>query len=124
MAAGRRLPVAALAFALAAAASSWNPLSAPFGLLVGLGAAIVAIRGLAARPRRALSGAALAVALAAAIASAWILALTAGVARDQGAVVVPAPSAAEVKRDLDEAAERTRAARERAEAERRRVDGG
>ena len=35
-AARSRLPVAALGFAAAAALSSWNPLSAPFGLAVGL----------------------------------------------------------------------------------------
>jgi hypothetical protein len=124
MAAGRRLPLAALGFALAAAASSWNPLSAPFGLVVGLVAAVLAIRALAAHGSRPVAGTALAVALGAAIGSAWVLALTAGVSRDQGEVVVPAPSPAEVKRELDAAAERARAARERAEAERRRLEGG
>jgi hypothetical protein len=123
MAAGRRLPLAALGFALAAAASAWNPLAAPFGLIVGLAAAVLAVRALAGSGRPLLSGAALAVALAAAVGSAWVLALTAGVARDEGQVVVSAPPPEVVQRDLDEAAARTRAARERAEAERRRLGG-
>jgi hypothetical protein len=124
MAEGRRLPIAALTFALAAALSSWNPLAAPFGLVVGLGAAVLSVRALTGNGRRLLSGVALVLALGAAVASALVLALTAGVARDEGAVVVPVPAAGEVERDLDAAAERTRAARERAEAERRRLVEG
>jgi hypothetical protein len=122
MAAGRRLPLAALAFALAAAASSWNPLSAPFGVVVGLVAAILAVRALAGGTRRVLPGVALALALGAAIASAWVLALTAGLAREEGQPVVQVPAPADVARDLDAARERTRAARERADAERRRLE--
>lgn len=121
MAEGRRLPLAALGFAIAAVLSSWNPLAAPFGLVVGLGAAILAVRALAGNGRRALAGVALVLALGAAVGSALVLALTAGVARDEGAVVVPVPAPGEVERDLDRAAERTRSARERAEAERRRL---
>jgi hypothetical protein len=123
MAAGRRLPFAALGFALAAAASAWTPLAAPFGLLVGLASAVLALRALAVPGRRGVAGAALAVALAASVGSAWVLALTAGLARDEGEVVVPAPSRDELDRDLDQAAARTKAARARAEAERARLEG-
>jgi len=123
MAAGRRLPLAALGFAVAAALSAWNPLAAPFGLVVGLAAAVLALRALMDPQRRAWSAAALAIALGAAVASAFVLALTAGVVRDTGEVVVAAPAPEEVARELDAAAARTRAARERAEAERRKLEG-
>ncbi len=38
-----RLPAVALGFALAAALSSWNPLSAPFALVVGVAALVLAL---------------------------------------------------------------------------------
>ena len=44
MAARPRLAWAALGFGLAALASSWNPAAAPFGLAVGLAAAVLAVR--------------------------------------------------------------------------------
>jgi hypothetical protein len=122
MAAGRRLPFAALGFAVAAALSAWNPLSAPFGLLVGLVAAALSLRALTLPTRRRWSVAALVVALGAAVGSAFVLALTAGVVRDTGEVVVSAPSPDEVTKELDAAEARTRAARERAEAERRKLE--
>ncbi|HET8542059.1 MAG TPA: hypothetical protein VFL83_19435 [Anaeromyxobacter sp.] len=112
-----RLPVAALGFAAAAALSSWNPLSAPFGLAVGLASLALAVRALRAGYARRPSAAAVALAAAAIVASAVVLALTAGVGRDLGGepVVVVRPGVA--RGDLDAAAERTRAARERARRE-------
>lgn len=112
-----RRPVAALGFALAAALSSWNPLSAPFGLAVGLAALGLGIAALRSGASRKASVAAIALAALAALGSALVLALTAGVGRDLGGepvvAVPPGVSAAE----LDAAAERTREARERARRE-------
>jgi hypothetical protein len=123
--AAHRLPFAALGFAIAAALSSWNPLSAPFGVVVGLAAAVLALRASLVRERRAVSLTALSVALAAAIASGFVLARTAGVGRrGPGETIVTAPSGDEVKAELDEAAERTRAARERASRELQNVEKG
>jgi hypothetical protein len=113
-----RLPFAALGFALAAALSSWNPLAAPFGLVVGLVAALLSVRALARAERRLVAAGALAVSLVAAVTSAVVLALTAGVGRELGGTpVVAAPGREDVARELDEAAERTRAGRERARKE-------
>jgi hypothetical protein len=113
-----RLPFAALAFALAAALSSWNPLAAPFGLVVGLVSLVLSIRALRRPGRRAVAGAALAASVLAVAASALVLALTAGVGRDlAGTPVVQTPGRADVARELDQAAEQTRAARERAQRE-------
>jgi hypothetical protein len=112
------LAFAALGFALAAAFSSWNPISAPFGLFVGVGAGVAAFRALRGGGRKVLSGAALALSVGAVVASALVLALTAGVGRELGGTpVVPVPPRDEVNQELDRAAERTRAARERARAE-------
>jgi hypothetical protein len=113
-----RLPFAALGFAVAAALSSWNPLSAPFGLVVGLGALVLAVRAFLRGGARALSGGAFALALAAVVASALVLALTAGVGRElRGDPIVPVPRRDDVAAELDQARERTRPARERARAE-------
>jgi hypothetical protein len=117
--AGRnRLPFAALGFGLAALLSSWNPLAAPFGLVVGLAAAVLSARALRRPTRRAISASALAASLVAAVASAVVVALTAGVGRElRGTPIVPVPSREDVAAELDAAAERTRAARERARGE-------
>jgi hypothetical protein len=107
-----------LGFALAAALSSWNPLAAPFGLVVGLASLALSIRALRRPGRRAVAAAALATSILAVSASAVVLALTAGVGRELGGTpVVEAPDRADVTRELDQAAERTRAARERAQRE-------
>jgi hypothetical protein len=121
--AGRpRLSWAGLGFGLAALAASWNPAAAPFGLAVGLGAALVAVRALRAGPRRRVAAAGLAAALAAVAVSALVLALTAGVGRQAGqTTLVPQATPAEVGQALDEAAARTREARERARAELERL---
>lgn len=119
-----RLPFAALGFAAAAALSSWNPLSAPFGLLVGLAALLLAVRALARGGRRAVSAGALAVSLVAVIASALVLALTAGVGRELGGEpIVPVPPRGDVNAELDAAKERTRPARERARSELDALEG-
>lgn len=117
-----RLAWAALGFGLAALASSWNPAAAPFGLATGLGAAVVAVRALRAGGRRKVAAAGLACAVAAVAVAGLVLALTAGVGRQAGqGTLVPQPSAAEVGAALDEAAARSREARERAAAELERV---
>lgn len=112
-----RLPVAALGFAAAAALSSWNPLSAPFGLAVGLAALFLGVRALRAGRVRWASIAAIALAAAAALGSTLVLALTAGVGRDLGGQPVVAVPPGVAEKDLDAAAERTRASRERARQE-------
>lgn len=113
-----RLPVAALAFGLAAAFSSWNPLGAPFGLVVGLAAAVIALRASARGARKPLWIGALVVSLAAAVLSAVVLARTAGIGRRPGEqAIVSVPKQEEVDAQLDAAEERTRASRERAAKE-------
>ena len=78
-----RRAVVALAFALAALAASWSPLAAPFGLLTGLGAAV--------------------------------LARTAGLGGlGRQAVPTPVPGEKATGQRLDEAAEQSRASRDRA----------
>ena len=108
----------ALAFAVAAVAASWSPLAAPFGLLTGLGAGVLALRA-----RREAGGAAwvaLALGLLGSGGSAWVLARTAGLGRSaHQAPAVPALGERETSRRLDAAAEQSRAARERAQ---RQVD--
>jgi predicted PurR-regulated permease PerM len=121
---GDRLPVAALGFGVAAALSSWNPLSAPFAVVVGIAALVLGVRALrAAGRRRGVAIAAVAVAFVAVVAGAVVLALTAGVGRELGGTpVVQLPAGEEVSSELDRAAERTRAARERARAELDRLE--
>jgi hypothetical protein len=112
------LAAAALAFAIAAAVSSWNPLAAPFGLVVGLASLGLAVRALRRPSRRAVALSALVTAVVAVIASAVVLALSAGVGRGlAGAPVVTSPAREDVTAELDAADERTRAARERAQKE-------
>ena len=125
----RRRPGVALTFAAAAAFSAWNPLAAPLGLLVGLGAVALAVRalraphlrpepGAAGGPGRAVAAAALVLAVVAVLGSAWVLARTAGVGRGTGgADVVEAPAPGEGAKALDDAAGATREARGRARAE-------
>jgi hypothetical protein len=113
-----RLPHAALGFGLAALLSSWSPLSAPFGALVGLASLLLAVRAWRRAERRRVAAAAVAVSFAAVVASAVVLALTAGVGRElRGPPVVQSPAREEVRSELDREAERTRAARERARKE-------
>jgi hypothetical protein len=119
-----RLPFAALGFAAAAAFSSWNPLSAPFALVVGLASAVLAARALWRGGARVVAGGALALSIGAVAASALVLALTAGVGRElRGEAIVPVPGRADVTRDLDAASERTRPARERARSELETLEG-
>lgn len=119
-----RLAWAALGFGLAAALSSWNPLAAPFGLVVGIAAAVIALRALGRGVRRPIAAAGLALSVLAIAASAVVLAVSAGVGREPaGEAVVPAPPPAEVTRELDAAAGRSREARERARGELRAVEG-
>jgi hypothetical protein len=119
-----RLPIAALGFGLAAALSSWNPLSAPFGVLVGVPALLLGVRALRrAGERRAVPIAAVAISFVAVVASGLVLALTAGVGRELGGTpVVQPPAREEVRQELDRAAERTRAARDRARGELDRLE--
>ncbi len=125
MTSGRRRAVAAAGFGLAALISSWTPLAAPFGLVVGLVAAVLSVRALKRGADRRIAAMGLVLSLVAVGVSGVVLALTAGLGRDPaGAPVVPGPSAAEVDAELDAAAERTRAARERARGELEAVDGG
>ena len=118
MGAHDRLPFAALGFGIAAALSSWSPLSAPLGALVGLAALGIGVRAYRRSARRALSAVAMTISALAVVASAAVIALTAGVGRELGGTpVVEPPSRAEMTKELDQAAERTRAARERAQRE-------
>lgn len=122
---GKRLTFAAVAFALAALLSSWNPAAAPFGLLVGLSAVALSLRSLFLGGHRRLATAALTLALLAVAGSSLELALTAGVGRDaEGEPVVAGPSREEALKQLDESAEATRAARGRAREELSKVGGG
>lgn len=124
MAAGRRAWVAA-AFALAAVFSCWNPLAAPFGLLVGLCALVLSIRALSRGAGWRVAAVGLLLSLMAVVVSGLVLALTAGVGREPtGEPVVAGPPAAEVARQLDAAEEQTRAARGRARAELEATGGG
>jgi hypothetical protein len=116
-----RLPFAALGFAAAAAFSAWNPLSAPFGVIVGLAALALGVRAAvraAGRGRKLASAAAIVLALGAIGGGALVLSLTAGVGRDLGGEpIVPLPPRGTMSSELDAAAERTRPARERARTE-------
>jgi hypothetical protein len=112
-----RAPLVALAFALAAAFSAWNPLAAPFGLVVGLGAIVLSARALRAPRLRPAAWAALAVSILAALGSAIVLARTAGVGRGPGgADIVRTPAPAEVEASLGAAGGATKEARDRASA--------
>jgi hypothetical protein len=118
-AAGRGRARLALAFAVAALAASWNPIAAPFGFVVAIGAALLSIRSLRAGGRRRLTVAALCLSILAFVASGAILVATAGSVGTElsGERVVKGRSAEELDRALSEAASRTRAERERAARE-------
>jgi hypothetical protein len=105
-----------LAFALSALASSWNPLAAPIGLVVGIVSVVLAARALRAPSSRRLGAAALGAGVLAVAASAVMLLLTAGaVGVDLGGEpVVKGRTPEELERVLSEAGDRTRARRERA----------
>jgi hypothetical protein len=110
----------ALAFAIAALAASWNPIAAPFGLLVGVVAALLGARALRrAGGRRAVPAAALAMGVVAALASVVVLLLTAGAVGVElpGEPVVKGRTQAELDDLLSKAGERTRGQRERARKE-------
>jgi hypothetical protein len=113
----RRRSWIGLGFALAALLSCWNPLSAPFGLIVGVAAAILSLRALrASRPRRGVPLTGLGIGALAAVASGVVLALTAGAVGVElpGEPVVKGRTQVELDKVLGEAAERTRERRERA----------
>jgi hypothetical protein len=119
-----RTGAGALAFAVAALLSSWNAIAAPFGLLVGLGAALLGWRALrSGQARRGLALAAVALGLAAVATSATVLVLTAGAVTGdlQGDEIVKGRTPAEAAAVLDEVARRTAPARDRA---RRELDEG
>jgi hypothetical protein len=119
-----RLPFAALGFAAAAALSSWNPLSAPFGLVVGVASIVLAARAIWRGGARAVSAGALALSICAVVASALVLALTAGVGRElRGEPIVPVPAREDMNQQLDAAGERTRPSRERARSELETLEG-
>ncbi|MFL5261121.1 MAG: hypothetical protein ACJ79L_01775 [Anaeromyxobacteraceae bacterium] len=115
----------ALAFAVAALLSSWNPVAAPFGLAVGLAAAILALRALRRTERRRLPAAAIAVGAVAVLASVVVLLRTAGALGVDlsGEPVVKGRTPAELDEVLTRAGERTKAQRARAAEELERVTG-
>ena len=118
-----KLALPAVGFAVAAALSSWNPIAAPFGLAVGIAAAVLAVRAFRGGANRVASIVALCISVLAAAGSSFVLARTAGVGREPTGAVVSAPTREEAERILDSAAERTRAARDRAREELGNVDG-
>jgi hypothetical protein len=108
----------ALALASAAAASSWNPLGAPFAVVAGAGAAALAVRALRRGDGRRVAAAALALAAAAVVASLLVLAAAAGLwTHPEQSLGLDQREAAEVRRVLDEEAARSRDARGRAHEE-------
>ena len=113
----------ALAFAVAALAASWNPVAAPFGLVVGVAAAVLGARALRRSEGRSVPAAALAVGVLAALASVVVLLLTAGAVGVDlpGEPVVKGRTQAELEQALSQAGERTRTQRERASKELERL---
>jgi hypothetical protein len=103
----------ALGFALAALFACWSPLAAPFGLLTGVGAAVLAWRARRQGGRLALL--ALGLALLAAAGSALVVGRTAGLGSGpDGLARLPAGNDGETARRLDGAAAESRAERRRA----------
>jgi hypothetical protein len=123
---GGRTRSALAVLAAAALLSSWNQVSAPAGLIVGVA---VALRCLVERRRRGAfsraSGTTFAVALAGVLVSAVVLALAAGVGPAPGgpAIVDELPPEAR-EEQLRRAAERTRPARDAARRELERLGPG
>jgi hypothetical protein len=124
MAAVGRTPVALVLLAAASLLSAWNQISAPAGLLVGVG---VAALSLLDRWRRGAftrwTAAALAVALMGVLTSALVLATLAGGAQRPGGppIVDEVPSEGR-EEQLRRAAERTRPARDAARRELDRLE--
>ena len=115
----------ALGFAIAALAASWNPIAAPFGLVVGIAAALLGARALRGAGRRRVPATAIGVGILAALASVAILIFTAGsVGIDlPGEPIVKGRTQVELEQTLEEAGARTRARRERASGELERLAG-
>jgi hypothetical protein len=111
-----------LALAIVAAATAWNPIGAPFALVVGVAAAVLAVRALFGGAPRRLAAAALALGAGAAVGSVVVLLATLGlgVGPEEKLGVEPR-SPAEMQRVLDEAAARSREARQRAADELERL---
>ncbi len=101
-------------FAICAALSAWNPLAAPAGLIVGIGAVLIAWRAAVREEGRTRRIAICAVALGggAVVASAVVLLLSSGMLSRNlpEQAVVPGRAPNEVKRLLEEAERRTEAA--------------
>lgn len=123
MAAGRKLALAAVGFALAAALSSWNPIAAPFGLVVGVVSLILSVRAVRLGGRRVVASVALAISILAVLGAGLVLALTAGVGREPAGAVLSGATRDEATGLLDQEEERTRAARTRAREELGKVGG-
>jgi len=107
----------ALGLAVAALAACWNPISAPFGLVVGAGALVLAARAWwRATSARGVATAAVAAALLAVAASAAVLGLTAeAVSPDlPGQAVVKTRTPEELDRLLSDASKRTQPERRQA----------
>ncbi len=115
----------ALGFAIAALAASWNPLAAPFGLVVGVAAALLGARALRGGGRRRVPAAAVGVGILASVASVAVLILSAGAAGPDlpGEPIVKGRTQVELEQSLEEAGERTRARRARASGELERLAG-
>lgn len=110
----------ALGLAGAALLSCWNPFAAPLGLAVGLASLLLGVRALRRRlGSRRVAAAAVVAGSAAAVASGLVLVLTAGAFTGDlpGDPVVQGRAPVEATRLLEEEAQRTRAARERARHE-------
>jgi len=113
-----RLAAAALAFAIAALVSSWNPVAAPLGLVVGAASFLLGLRALTRPHGRRAAWTAIVLSGLAIAASTTVLALTAGVGRTpRSEPLIQVPPEADVGKALDSAADRTRAARDRAHRE-------
>ncbi len=121
----RKGGILAVVFALAAAFACWNPVSAPFAIVVGVGAAILAWRARRRGARPVLAWSALALGLLAAIAGGALLGFTGKEVLTElpGRPVVTGRSLDEVSKALDDAAARTRDERERARKELERTEG-
>lgn len=111
---------APLALALAALLSSWNPLAAPFGLAVGLGAALLAWLDLRVGRGRRTAAWGLGLGVGAALLSLVVLWRSAGAVTTElpgEPVVQQRRSPAQAAEVLDEAAARSAEARDRARRE-------
>ncbi|HUK65462.1 MAG TPA: hypothetical protein VLV17_01445 [Anaeromyxobacteraceae bacterium] len=114
----------ALLFALLALVCSWNPAAAPFGLLLAVGATVLALRARRSRRPR-LAPYALGAAILAAAASAVVLLLSAGAVSVEftGEPIVKGRTPTELDEALSAAERRTREERQKARAELERLEG-